>query len=108
MTHKKRIAFNRIKAVIYDYFEDMQGASDDCALKVRYQQKDIENIKVYEKWAISEILEYINKSDKRTIDAVEEFRDKMDDYACKGNYIFSIAYDTATCVLDALIYAGYH
>lgn len=108
---KKRIAMRRIELVIRDYFDDLYSHADDVALKTRYENKSIEAIRIYEMWAIEEIIDHIKNSDKRVLDTVEEWRDKMDDYACrntKSSYIFCIAYDTATCVLDALIYAGYH
>lgn len=107
---KTKIAFKRIELVVRGYFEDLYSREDDTALKVRYR-KNIENIRIYEQWAIAELLNYIKNSDERVLDAVELFRSKMDEYSCKNtsnSYIFIIAYDTATCALDALIYAGYH
>lgn len=43
--------------------------------------------------------------------AVELFRSKMDDFACRTNspnahFMFSVYYDTATDVLDTLIYGS--
>lgn len=108
---KKRIAMKRIELVIKDYFNNLYSREDDVSLKVRYEYRNLDDIRCYEQWAIEEILSHIKSSNKRVLDAVEEWRDMVDDFACKNtksSYIFSIAYDTATCVLDALIYAGYH
>lgn len=65
----------------------------------------------YSRWAIKELIDYIlSNSDRYVLDVVEEFRNKMDDYASyaksgDANFMFSVAYDVATVVLDTLITA---
>ncbi len=60
--------------------------------------------------ALEDILEHIRQNrDKSPLTIVEEYRDKMDTYACsktEGSYIFSVAYDVATGVLDDLLIKG--
>ena len=99
-----------ISGIIRDYYYDYQRhREDDVIDMIKYRNKDLAIIRSYEEWALEELIRYICENDKGSIiDRVEEFRKKMDDYACKGNYAFSIAYDVTTCILDYLIYCGYH
>lgn len=107
---KHRIANKRIEIIIKDYFKDIYYIEETNKFSLKYKKKDLDMIRVYEAWAIDETLQaiYSRPSYMTVLDAVENFRSKMSDYSCKGSYIFAIAYDTATCILDALIYAGYH
>ena len=61
----------------------------------------------YSKWAANEVLGYVKyRKDISPIQAVEEFINKMDDYACevgRSSYIFSVAYDIAMDILDLLL-----
>lgn len=63
----------------------------------------------YKKWAVNEIKVYILiHPDLGVREAVEEFRTLMDDLACQAktgdaSFIFSVAYDTATDILDWLL-----
>ena len=61
----------------------------------------------YSRWAINELIFYIYKSEPMpTIQAVEEFIRKMDDYSCRSqhtSFAFSVAHDIAVSVLDILI-----
>lgn len=106
-----KMAIRRIEVIIKDYFKGLYDREDQVATMIRHNNRNYKQIREYEQWAISEIIDAIWKSDKRVLDTVEDFRKKMDNYACKNtksSYIFSIAYDTATSVLDCLISAGYH
>lgn len=62
---------------------------------------------IYSRWAANEVLGYVKlHNDISAIQAVEEFIAKMDKYACldnKNSYIFSVAYDIATDILDLLL-----
>ena len=61
----------------------------------------------YSLTTLIEILEYLRRSpDISPIIILEEYRDQMDDYACRniiGSYMFSVAYDTVTNIIDELI-----
>lgn len=64
----------------------------------------------YSRWAAEEIIIYILSHVNLTpIEAVEEFRDLMEDYATRdrydkqNSYIFSVAYDVATDIYDILL-----
>lgn len=61
----------------------------------------------YSLWAAIEILKLVLiKNDIPPIMVVEEFRNKIDGYSLlnsKSSIIFSIAYDTATDILDNLL-----
>ena len=68
--------------------------------------------KSYKYWALTELRTYIIKecihSDVGIFEAVEEFRSLMNQYSCdtcsvECNFIFAVAYDVATDVLDHLI-----
>lgn len=60
----------------------------------------------YARWAMQEIIRYVGKNSNTPIYILmEEFRSKMDDAACEAkdpskNFMFSVAYDVATDVLD--------
>ena len=64
----------------------------------------------YSKWAANEVLSYVLKRQNvRPLFAVEEFSAIMDKHACensKTGYIFSVAYDISTDILDMLIAKG--
>ena len=64
----------------------------------------------YSRWAAEEIIVYILSHVNLTpLEAVEEFRNLMDDYATRdrydkqNSYIFSVAYDIATDIYDILL-----
>lgn len=66
----------------------------------------------YKRWALVELRNYICKKclheDFSIFETVEEFRALMDQYSCESksgecNFIFAVAYDVATDVLDHLI-----
>lgn len=62
----------------------------------------------YEYFATKELYGYILRSELDILDAIEEFRKKMDDAICiakneKTKLIFSCCYDVSTSALDYLI-----
>lgn len=63
----------------------------------------------YARWAVGEVIRYIEKRPEMEVCMlIEEFRNKMDDAACKAktpekNFMFSVAYDVATDVLDYVL-----
>lgn len=63
----------------------------------------------YKRWAAREIRDYLDRHRKHEpINAVEEFRYSMDQFACstknpRKNFMFSVAYDVATDILDMLL-----
>lgn len=63
----------------------------------------------YKNWAVNEIKVYILAHPELGVrEAVEDFRTLMDDLACRvktgdASFIFSVAYDTATDILDWLL-----
>lgn len=66
----------------------------------------------YTRWAMDEINRYICKNeDLPVIELLEAFRLKMDRFACDartdhGKFMFSVAYDVATNMLDEVIGLG--
>lgn len=60
----------------------------------------------YNRWAMKEIDKYIAQNkDRSIIEVLEEFRYKMDRFACnartgEANFMFSVAYDVVTDMLD--------
>ena len=62
---------------------------------------------VYTKWAYMEILDYLkNNPDIPPLISLDEFKRKMDEYACKNteaSIMFSIAYDACETIIDALV-----
>lgn len=108
---KRKITNKYLEYLIKDYFKDLYDREDEVGSMMKYRHRNYQEIRWYEQWAVKEIIDEIWKSDKNVIDTVEDFRKRMDDYACKNtksSYIFSIAYDQATAVLDYLISIGYH
>lgn len=63
----------------------------------------------YVKWAAREVRDYVVKHPEKPVtEAVEDFRIKMDQFSCSSkkslqSFIFSVAYDTTTEILDMLI-----
>lgn len=63
----------------------------------------------YMRWAIREVLNYVVQHPELPVtEAVEEFRFKMDHFACSAkkslqSFVFSVAYDVSTDVLDNLL-----
>lgn len=63
----------------------------------------------YQKWALDEIRLYLLiRSDQNPIERIEDFRYQMDVAATRAttdscNFMFSIAYDVASDVLDVLL-----
>jgi len=64
----------------------------------------------YSRWAAKEILEILHKNqDKSPIEMVENFMKTMEDFSCtddknwKDGFIFSVAHDVASDILDILI-----
>lgn len=86
--------------------------------EIYYQKRINFEVQSYSHSAIREIelyfLDFIEKSptviirNKSPIDLMEEFRQLMDEFSCKGSnenarFMFSVYYDVATEVLDVLI-----
>lgn len=74
--------------------------------------RDVYNQRVFGNWAAMEIRDYIDKHrDWDPLMAVEEFRYAMDNFASsstksKNNFMFSVACDVATDILDMLLSEG--
>ena len=63
----------------------------------------------YAKAAVEELMREIKESDAPPHVVIENFMQKMDDYACLNShtsYMFSIAYDMAKYILDSLVGIG--
>lgn len=71
--------------------------------------KDLYKEREYKYQAANDILNYLNNHrDWEPLNAIEEFRYTMDTLATatkssKKNYMFSVAYDVATDILDMLL-----
>jgi hypothetical protein len=64
----------------------------------------------YAKTAARDILELLENSSEPPLVVIETYRDKMDEYACLNevnSFIFSVAYDTAENIIDAIISSCY-
>jgi hypothetical protein len=64
----------------------------------------------YARTAAYEILDLLKSSNEPPLVVIEEYRDKMNDYACLSSFaslMFSVAYDTAEGIIDALIGSYY-
>ena len=61
----------------------------------------------YSRWAAEELMERLKKETTTPpLILIEEFRDKMDKYSCLNpstSFIFSVAKDTAECIIDLLL-----
>lgn len=61
----------------------------------------------YTRWAYIEIIDYLKSHrDSPPLYAVEELRNKMDEYAClnpESSVIFSVAYDACEEIIDMLV-----
>ncbi len=61
----------------------------------------------YSRWAADEIIHELEMNkDIPPLIILEEFRNKMDDYACenlRNSFIFSEAYDVVTIIIDELL-----
>lgn len=61
----------------------------------------------YSRWAAKELIACLEKNPTTPpLLVIEEFRDKMDRYACQNkdsSYIFSVAYDMAEYIIDLLL-----
>ena len=74
--------------------------------KKDYKGKNVEfTVQAYNAWAFEMVKEHIATSKKNLIDALEDFRAKVDDYACRAKtedarLIFACAYDVVTDILD--------
>lgn len=74
--------------------------------KKNYKGKSVSfSLQCYNSWSFNEIKEHLHNTDKPLIDALEEFRSKMDDFACAAKtddarLVFAAAYDVATDILD--------
>ena len=91
-------------------------AENDAVLLIRLKN-EIDNSKLckndiflqrsYYRFAINEILNDFRETDLPMREVVENYRNKMDEYACeapeKTKLIFSICYDAATWILDNLL-----
>lgn len=87
--------------IVQKYIRDLPEPSIYLARSHFYQRSCT-------KWAAEEILRTIRKRDISPIRAVEEFVEKMEQYAChrsESSYIFSIAYDIGIDILDILLAA---
>ena len=60
----------------------------------------------YSRWAASEILDLLRRRGESTpSEVVSDFANRMDDYSCyneTSRYIFSIAHEAATDILDVV------
>lgn len=60
----------------------------------------------YSRWAAEELMASLKKETTPPLILIEEFRDKMDKYSCLNpstSFIFSVAKDTAECIIDLLL-----
>lgn len=76
-----------------------------------YSNKDLADFKFcsYANWALDELYMFIFlRKEENLIDVIEDFRMMVDDFACNAtsgdaNFMFSVAYDVATDILDLAI-----
>ena len=92
--------------VVLDYINELESTTTtfDYWNSAYFAQRS------YAKTAAYDILELLKNSTEPPLVVIEEYRDKMNDYACLngfGSVIFSTAYDTAEGIIDALIGSCY-
>lgn len=86
----------------YDNMENWYKAPN----KKDYKGKNIEfALQAYNAWAFDMIKNHVSMSKKDLIDALEDFRSMVDNFACRAKteearLIFASAYDVATDILD--------
>lgn len=72
-------------------------------------KKEIFMMHAYSRWAAEEIIRILKENpNTSSVDLVEHYRDKMDYFAAsahtaEANFMFSVACDTATDILDCLL-----
>lgn len=75
----------------------------------KYGNRDEFTTRSYKRWAVHELLYFDSTNlQRRPIDNVALFRRMMDNYACyakseTARFLFSIAYDTVSDVLDKML-----
>lgn len=92
--------------VVRDYINELECTSSI----IDYWQSAHFAQRCYAKTAANDILELLKNSSEPPLVVIEEYRDKMDEFACLNNFgsiIFSVAYDTAESIIDALIGSCY-
>ena len=90
----------RAELIIQDYMLDLREPRN---LHQRSQFKQSS----YSIWAANEIMKYVKEHKSMpTIDAIEDFIRKMDEYSCMNpdsSFIFSVAHDIAEDILDIFL-----
>lgn len=64
----------------------------------------------YARTAAYEILDLLRNSSEPPLVVIEDYKDKMNEYACTSTFasvMFSVAHDTAEGIIDALISSYY-
>ena len=91
---------SRAVSILKGYITDMPEANRKCKKHIFLQR-------TYSRWAAEEILECIQENESTpAIIVVENFRDRMNRYSLltsNSSYIFSVAYDIATDILDIFL-----
>lgn len=99
---------------MFDEDRAMLNAIKEYTYDLKYPQKNCRasyfDQRSYARWAAQECYVWcLSHIDTPIISAVEEFRDRMDDYSTRPHddrdtsVMFSIAYDVATDILDILL-----
>lgn len=75
-----------------------------------YMKKNAFDKMSYKRWTVFELRDFAMRQpyEMRPVDIVEKFRKMADNFACSNKaedikFIFSVAYDTATDILDMLL-----
>lgn len=96
-----KFALSRIDQIYIDFFKrDFKDFTRCKRIDFEYNS--------YSRWALNELRQYIIKNrNKDPIDSLNEFKYKMDQFACQSkseaNFIFSVAYDITVFVIDELM-----
>lgn len=76
----------------------------------KFMKKEYFYYETYLRWSIDEVKKYLDDHrGKDPIDILEEFKHKMNTFACESktetsNFIFSVAYDLVTDVIDYILF----
>lgn len=101
MSEAHRLAYKAVST----YIDDLEERSI-----VDYWHSSSFAQRSYAKTAAYEILELLRNSSEPPLVIIEEYRDKMNEFACLnsfGSFIFSVASHTAENIIDMLVGSCY-
>lgn len=102
MSEAQKLAYKVVSA----YIDELENSPNP----IEHWRSSYMAQRSYAKTAAYDILELLRDSTEPPLVVIEEYRDKMNEYAClnkHGSIIFSVAADTADNIVDALVGSCY-